>query len=215
MKHRKPSALENATLQRGHRPLAFQARLRARESKPAGSHTDNSAAAPATSEQSPQARQRAILARVKERAQTMQSSTPGLDRGTFLIGGSPVAPPATARADSEPTRAPEASAGSGAVEREPRKHARRRLYSKACPLCGRSVGLTHRTRLDRLVAKLVPVHRWRCGACDWSGLRIDRHEMKHLKRRVGRLIIIILAFLLGFAVMWYLDFLKYAYRPPE
>jgi len=38
--------------------------------------------------------------------------------------------------------------------------------------------------------------------------------LKHLKRRVGRLIIILLAALLAFVVMWYVDYLKYSYHPP-
>ncbi|HVN31945.1 MAG TPA: hypothetical protein VMT45_08150 [Thermoanaerobaculaceae bacterium] len=89
------------------------------------------------------------------------------------------------------------------------------MYSKRCPLCGRSVALQHRRRFDHIVALVVPVHRWQCQSCEWTGLRIDRHELKKIKRRVSIVVIVILAFLIGLVAMWYLDYLKYTKHPPD
>ena len=142
-------------------------------------------------------RQRAILAHVKERARELAVS----------------APPGVGKAPAVPV-SDERVAVFVPIGLANTKSGRRPVHAKGCPRCGRTLGLTHRRSFDRLANFVIPVHRWLCGKCGWQGLLLDRHEFKKVKRRIGRLIIIALAFLLGLAIMWYLDYLKYSYRPP-
>jgi len=44
-----------------------------------------------------------------------------------------------------------------------------------CPVCDGPAHRVHRTSVDRLIDRLVPVHRYRCASiqCGWEGLRIN------------------------------------------
>ena len=215
MKRRKPSALENATTRLGRRPVTFQARLRARALKLARHELGDTNDSTQASDQAGRPTPRAIWAQVHQRARTLSPAPPGSARAgapAAALGTEPKADSGRAAGQTQP---PEPQGASALDHRTAERASRRHRHFKPCPKCGKPIRLTHRRLLDRLVAEAVPVHRWRCDSCGWSGLRVDRHELKHLKRRVGRLIIILLAFLLGFLLMSYLDYLKYTYHPPE
>lgn len=214
MKHRRPSALENATTQLGSRPLAFKTRLRLRTVKPSRHESGESKNSTPASEQTQKPSPRAILARAQQRARALGPGPKGSNRASARVAAWNANPEAAPSRGPGPTQPAEPQALSGLDPEAAEKAATHHPHFKACPRCGKSCGLTHRQRLDRIVSFVVPSHRWLCGSCGWSGLRADRHELKHLKRRVGRLIIILLAALLAFVVMWYVDYLKYSYHPP-
>ncbi len=48
----------------------------------------------------------------------------------------------------------------------PTKHSRR-----TCPQCGSPTYRVHRTIADRLLSLVMPLYRYRCNNCSWSGLR--------------------------------------------
>jgi hypothetical protein len=53
------------------------------------------------------------------------------------------------------------------------------LTRRSCPKCGSSLHRIHRTRLDRMIDRLVaPVHRYKCSSdtCSWVGLRVDARK---------------------------------------
>jgi predicted RNA-binding Zn-ribbon protein involved in translation (DUF1610 family) len=135
----------------------------------------------------------------REQVADVLTAIPATPAPTQGSGPHPVPSPAQAL-----TRAPASEAGLGAAEQT----AAHRHGLKWCPHCGEALQLVHRRKRDRIASFVIPSHRWLCESCGWSGLRVDRHELKHLKRRVGVLLLILLAALLGFVVMWYLDNLK-------
>ncbi len=198
MRRRKPSTLEHASAQLGRRPLAFQARLRARALTLAQLEAANKSALPPASRQPVPGDQRAIRAHVRERAHELAASGPAVE---------------SRKAAAVPV-SDEQLAVYHPIGLADTRSGRRPVHAKSCPRCGRTLALTHRESFDRLVTFVVPVHRWQCDTCGWRGLLIDRHELKLLKRRLAGLIIIVLAFLLGLAIMWYLDYRHYSYRPP-
>ena len=48
----------------------------------------------------------------------------------------------------------------------------------SCPLCsGLNVGRTLRRRFDRIISLVVPVRRYRCKSCGWTGnLTVNHHS---------------------------------------
>ena len=59
-----------------------------------------------------------------------------------------------------------------------------RLSGKLCPVCGSHLHRVHRTKLDHLISRFLPVKRYACDnqTCGWSGLRV--HETTtHAKSR--------------------------------
>lgn len=49
----------------------------------------------------------------------------------------------------------------------------KRRTRQVCPRCGHSIHRTHRRPLDRLASLIVPLHRFRCSDCGWSGLHVS------------------------------------------
>jgi hypothetical protein len=198
MKRRKPLALEHATTQLGRRPMAFRARQRPRTPAPSEPQPERPASTSERPGQPSPGSKRAILAHVKERAHELAASAPPSEAGVAA------AIPVTDERIGvfQPIGLADTKSG------------RRPVHAKPCPQCGMVLGLMHRRAIDRLVAFVLPVHRWQCEECGWKGLLLDRHEFKVVKRRIGRLIIILLAALLALGVMWYLEYIRYSYHPP-
>ena len=195
--------------------MAFRNRARARaatEPQEAGNLRRSPAAAPAAAED---ATPRAILARVKERARALPEARPNHERAGVVTAASPAIASAGLREVAADVLTSRELPGSDHPMTPKEMEIRRHLHVKRCPRCRHSVSLTHRRGSDRLVALAVPVHRWKCGSCGWSGLRVDRHEVKAAKKRLTVVIVVLLAFVIGLALMWFLDYLKYSYHPSE
>jgi predicted RNA-binding Zn-ribbon protein involved in translation (DUF1610 family) len=41
-----------------------------------------------------------------------------------------------------------------------------------CPQCGHALHRTHRRAIERVVSVLVPLRRYACRECGWSGARV-------------------------------------------
>ena len=54
-----------------------------------------------------------------------------------------------------------------------------RYSNRTCPKCQYSkLKRIHRTRLDRLICRFnIPVRRYICSSCHWSGIRIDESKL--------------------------------------
>ena len=50
-----------------------------------------------------------------------------------------------------------------------------RRARQACPQCGHTLYRVHRRPLDRLASLFVPLRRYRCDECGWSGLHVSAH----------------------------------------
>ncbi len=194
------------------RSLAFQQRARKRAAPQAPEAPNGHSPRPASQQTPRDQTPRAILAEVKERARRMPRSAVPAVAGAF--------PDLEPHVDLEAGLRDEAADVLTSRELPPSDDAlaaaeaeiRRRVHVKRCPRCRQSVALAHRKRFDRIVGVALPVHRWACASCGWTGLRMDRHEKKRLRRRITVIVIVILAFFVGLALMWFLDYLKYS-RP--
>ena len=76
----------------------------------------------------------------------------------------------------------------------------RRRARQVCPHCGHTLYRVHRRRLDRLASLIVPLHRYRCNECGWSGLHISargRPPRAALIRNMTRLALIVAGLVLS------------------
>jgi predicted RNA-binding Zn-ribbon protein involved in translation (DUF1610 family) len=46
----------------------------------------------------------------------------------------------------------------------------------ACPECGEALHRTHRRPIERVISLVIPLRRYRCHHCGWSGLRVSLHR---------------------------------------
>ena len=78
-----------------------------------------------------------------------------------------------------------------------------RRARQACPQCGHTLYRVHRRPLDRLASLFVPLRRYRCDECGWSGLHVSTHVERRpremLLRNTTRLALIAAA--LAFSVL--------------
>lgn len=71
---------------------------------------------------------------------------------------------------------------------------------QACPRCGHSIHRSHRRPLDRVVSLVVPLQRFRCSECGWSGVRTSsggRPLSVGLTKNMTRLALIVVALVLS------------------
>ena len=71
-----------------------------------------------------------------------------------------------------------------------------------CPECGTEAHRSHRRPHERVIALIVPLRRYRCGQCGWSGLRLEWHRPR-LQLEEGwavRLVLILFFLLLTVAI---------------
>jgi hypothetical protein len=80
----------------------------------------------------------------------------------------------------------------------------RHHHTKLCPQCAEAL---------RLITAVVPVHRWRCDACGWSGLRRDHGKRLLTKRRIVIALLVLMASLIGVSLLWFIDALHYSMQP--
>ena len=76
----------------------------------------------------------------------------------------------------------------------------RRRARQVCPQCGHTLYRVHRRLLDRLASLIVPLHRYRCNECGWSGLHISarvRPPRATLLRNMTRLALIVAGLVLS------------------
>jgi hypothetical protein len=94
---------------------------------------------------------------------------------------------------------------------KPSKHRTRQV----CPRCGRSIHRTHRRSLDRLASLIVPLQRYRCGDCGWSGLHVSSN-MSQPKimwfKNTTRLALIVAALVLSVAAAVLITTLRFPVR---
>lgn len=68
-----------------------------------------------------------------------------------------------------------------------------------CPQCGQHIHRAHRRPIERWVSLVVPLRRYRCYRCNWSGVRvaarrprIGNRSPREMVILISRLIIIVL-----------------------
>jgi len=68
-----------------------------------------------------------------------------------------------------------------------------------CPKCGAAVHRAHRRPIERVVSLVVPLRRYSCHHCGWSGVRVGIHASRvPLSRQqlAVRVVLIVLALLI-------------------
>lgn len=76
-----------------------------------------------------------------------------------------------------------------------------------CPQCGQPIQRIHRWPLDRIASLVVPLRRYGCRQCGWSGLRADPYarRLPQLQiKNVVQIVLIVLALLFIVAITVYL-----------
>jgi predicted RNA-binding Zn-ribbon protein involved in translation (DUF1610 family) len=77
-----------------------------------------------------------------------------------------------------------------------------------CPRCGQPVRRTHRLFLDRVASLAVPLRRFKCRNCGWTGLRISSHSLwvQHPRVMLMRVALIVLVLLAAVLIAVHLRF---------
>ena len=68
----------------------------------------------------------------------------------------------------------------GASPVEARRASGQKHRRLACPECGEALHRSHRRPVEKLVSIVVPLRRYKCHHCGWSGLRSDAYR-PHLR----------------------------------
>ena len=78
----------------------------------------------------------------------------------------------------------------------------------ACPECGEVLHRTHRWPLERVFSLVIPLRRYECPQCGWSGLRVSWHlphpsfDRRFVTRAVLVLIVCLVAVGLAVWMTW-------------
>jgi predicted RNA-binding Zn-ribbon protein involved in translation (DUF1610 family) len=86
---------------------------------------------------------------------------------------------------------------------------------QACPRCGHSIHRSHRRPLDRVASLVVPLQRFRCSECGWSGLHVSssgRPLSVALTKNTTRLALIVAALVLSVAAAVMITLVRFPVR---